>query len=71
MCYIVETGKTFDEAAEDLDAAVKNHGYGVFFIFMTWVPPCAVKAFHSMNSAKYLKSATLLRLRKFCPRTCA
>lgn len=32
MCYIVETGKTFDEAAEDLDAAVKNHGFGVLHI---------------------------------------
>jgi uncharacterized protein (DUF302 family) len=32
MYYIVETGKTFDEAAEDLDAAVKNHGFGVLHI---------------------------------------
>jgi uncharacterized protein (DUF302 family) len=32
MYYIVETGKTFDEAAEDLDAAVKNRGYGVLHI---------------------------------------
>ena len=29
MYYIVETEKSFEQAAEDLDAAVKEHGFGV------------------------------------------
>ena len=32
MYYIVETDKSFDQAAEDLDAAVKEHGFGVLHI---------------------------------------
>jgi uncharacterized protein (DUF302 family) len=30
--YIVETGKTFDLAAADLESAVKNHGFGVLHV---------------------------------------
>ena len=32
MYYIVETDKSFDRAATDLDAAVKNHGFGVLHV---------------------------------------
>lgn len=32
MYYIVETDKTFDQAAIDLDAAVKRHGFGVLHV---------------------------------------
>jgi len=32
MYYIVETEKSFEQAAEDLDAAVKNHGFGVLHV---------------------------------------
>lgn len=32
MYYIVETNKNFDQAAEDLDAAVKRHGFGVLHV---------------------------------------
>jgi len=32
MYYIVETEKTFDEAAADLDSAVKHHGFGVLHV---------------------------------------
>lgn len=32
MYYIVETDKSFDQASEDLDAAVKKHGFGVLHV---------------------------------------
>lgn len=32
MYYIVETEKSFEQAAEDLDAAVKDHGFGVLHV---------------------------------------
>lgn len=32
MYYLVETGKSFDQAATDLDAAVKRHGFGVLHV---------------------------------------
>lgn len=32
MYYIVETEKPFEQAATDLDAAVKRHGFGVLHI---------------------------------------
>ena len=32
MYYIVETEKSFEQASEDLDAAVKNHGFGVLHV---------------------------------------
>jgi uncharacterized protein (DUF302 family) len=32
MYYIVETTKSFDQAATDLEAAVKRHGFGVLHI---------------------------------------
>lgn len=32
MYYIVETDKSFELAAADLESAVKNHGYGVLHI---------------------------------------
>jgi len=32
MYYIVESEKSFDQASEDLDAAVKEHGFGVLHI---------------------------------------
>ena len=32
MYYIVETEKSFDQASEDLDAAVIKHGFGVLHI---------------------------------------
>jgi len=32
MYYIVETGKSFDQASEDLDAAVKRNGFGVLHV---------------------------------------
>jgi uncharacterized protein (DUF302 family) len=32
MYYIVETDKTFEQAAMDLDAAVKAHGFGVLHV---------------------------------------
>lgn len=32
MYYIVESGKSFDQAAADLDAAVKRHGFGVLHV---------------------------------------
>lgn len=32
MYYIVETGKSFEQAATDLDAAVKRNGFGVLHI---------------------------------------
>lgn len=32
MYYIVETGKSFEEASSALDAAVKNNGFGVLHI---------------------------------------
>ena len=32
MYYIVETVKSFEQAATDLDAAVKKHGFGVLHI---------------------------------------
>ena len=32
MYYIVESGKSFDQAATDLDAAVKRHGFGVLHV---------------------------------------
>lgn len=32
MYYIVETGKSFDQAATDLEAAVKRHGFGVLHV---------------------------------------
>jgi len=32
MYYIVETKKSFQQAAEDLDTAVKRHGFGVLHI---------------------------------------
>lgn len=32
MYYIVETNKSFDQASEDLGAAVKRHGFGVLHI---------------------------------------
>lgn len=32
MYYIVTTEKSFDQAAADLDAAVKHHGFGVLHV---------------------------------------
>jgi uncharacterized protein (DUF302 family) len=32
MYYIVESEKTFEQASQDLDAAVKRHGFGVLHI---------------------------------------
>ncbi len=32
MYYIVETNKSFDQAVTDLDAAVKNHKFGVLHV---------------------------------------
>lgn len=32
MYYIVDTGKTFDQASADLDAAVKRNGFGVLHV---------------------------------------
>jgi len=32
MYYIVETNKSFNQASLDLDAAVKNHGFGVLHV---------------------------------------
>ena len=32
MYYIVETAKSFEQAAADLDTAVKKHGFGVLHI---------------------------------------
>lgn len=32
MYYIVETSKSFEQASNDLDAAVKRHGFGVLHI---------------------------------------
>ena len=32
MYYIVETSKSFEQAATDLEAAVKHHGFGVLHI---------------------------------------
>ena len=32
MYYIVETGKSFDQAAADMEAAVKRNGYGVLHV---------------------------------------
>lgn len=32
MYYIIETGKPFEKAAVDLEAAVKSHGYGVLHV---------------------------------------
>ena len=32
MYYIVETGKSFEQAASDLDAAVKRNGFGVLHV---------------------------------------
>ena len=32
MYYIVETGKSFDQASVDLEAAVKNRGFGVLHV---------------------------------------
>ncbi|PIQ23339.1 hypothetical protein COW36_08325 [bacterium (Candidatus Blackallbacteria) CG17_big_fil_post_rev_8_21_14_2_50_48_46] len=32
MYYIVETEKSFEQAAQDLEVAVKNHGFGVLHI---------------------------------------
>jgi uncharacterized protein (DUF302 family) len=32
MYYIVETGKSFDQAAADLDSAVKGHNFGVLYV---------------------------------------
>jgi uncharacterized protein (DUF302 family) len=32
MYYIVETRKSFEQAAADLDAAVKQHGFGVLHV---------------------------------------
>ena len=32
MYYIVETNKSFSQAAMDLDAAVKKHGFGVLHV---------------------------------------
>jgi uncharacterized protein (DUF302 family) len=32
MYYIVESGKSFDQAAADLEAAVKRHGFGVLHV---------------------------------------
>jgi len=32
MYYIVETDKSFDQAAADLEAAVKRHGFGVLHV---------------------------------------
>lgn len=32
MYYIVETQKSFDRAAADLEAAVKHHGFGILHI---------------------------------------
>ncbi len=32
MYYIVETGKSFDQASNDLDAAVKRNGFGVLHV---------------------------------------
>ena len=32
MYYIVETGKSFDQASADLDSAVKRHGFGVLHV---------------------------------------
>lgn len=32
MYYIVETGKSFDRATADLEAAVKRHGFGVLHV---------------------------------------
>ncbi len=32
MYYIVETAKSFEQAATDLETAVKRHGFGVLYI---------------------------------------
>lgn len=32
MYYIVETGKSFEQAAADLESAVKRHGFGVLHV---------------------------------------
>ncbi len=32
MYYIAETGKSFEQASDDLDSAVKRHGFGVLHV---------------------------------------
>jgi uncharacterized protein (DUF302 family) len=32
MYYIVETGKSFDQASADLESAVKRHNFGVLYV---------------------------------------
>ena len=32
MYYIVDTGKSFESASQDLEAAVKRHGFGVLHV---------------------------------------
>lgn len=32
MYYVVESNKSFEQAAKDLDAAVKNHQFGVLYV---------------------------------------
>jgi uncharacterized protein (DUF302 family) len=32
MYYVVDSGKSFEQAAADLDAAVKRHGFGVLHV---------------------------------------
>lgn len=32
MYYIVDSEKSFDQASDDLEAAVKNHGFGVLHV---------------------------------------
>ncbi|WP_373017853.1 DUF302 domain-containing protein [Thiomicrorhabdus sp.] len=32
MYYVVESNKSFEQAATDLDTAVKNHGFGVLHV---------------------------------------
>ena len=43
MYYIVETNKSFNQASLDLDAAVKNHGFGVLRLNMAL--PCRISVF--------------------------
>ena len=76
MYYIVETEKSFEQAATDLDGAVKKHGFGVLHIHdlgntlrskgMTFDEQCHV--FEVCNPAQAVKVlATDMRLNMALP----
>ncbi len=64
MFFQVESHKTFEQAVVDLEAAVKNHNFGVLHIHDLGAL-YEVRVLSLRMNAKFLKYVTLLRPWRF------